>query len=127
MNGDERPARNTGRRQYARRRRQSRWRSSRSRFRRMRRTSIPNARISGIPIHTDAEVAADAGLPAIMLHGTATLALAVSKIIAAEVSNQPERVAEVYARFGAMVFMPSEVVVRNRWARASRGTAGDLF
>jgi acyl dehydratase len=64
------------------------------------------------PIHTDAEVAAEAGLPAIMLHGTATLALAVSKIIAEEVSNQPERVAEVYARFGAMVFMPSEVVVR---------------
>lgn len=64
------------------------------------------------PIHTDAEVAAKAGLPAIMLHGTATLALAVSKIIAAELSNQPQRIAEVYARFGAMVFMPSEVVVR---------------
>jgi MaoC like domain/N-terminal half of MaoC dehydratase len=64
------------------------------------------------PIHTDAEVAESAGLPAIMLHGTATLALAVSKIIATEVSNQPERVAEVYGRFGAMVFMPSEVTVR---------------
>ena len=64
------------------------------------------------PIHTDATVAAGAGLPAIMLHGTATLALAVSKIIAAEVANDPERVAEIYARFGAMVFMPSEVKLR---------------
>jgi acyl dehydratase len=64
------------------------------------------------PIHTDAAVAAGAGLPAIMLHGTATLALAVSKIIANEAGNDPERVAEVYARFGAMVFMPSEVMLR---------------
>jgi len=64
------------------------------------------------PIHTDAAVAAGAGLPAIMLHGTATLALAVSKIIATESGNDPERVAEVYARFGAMVFMPSEVMLR---------------
>jgi acyl dehydratase len=64
------------------------------------------------PIHTDAAVAAGAGLPAIMLHGTATLALAVSKIIASEIDNDPERVAEIYARFGAMVFMPSEVNLR---------------
>jgi acyl dehydratase len=64
------------------------------------------------PIHTDAAVAAGAGLPAIMLHGTATLALAVAKIIATEVGNDPERVAEIYARFGAMVFMPSEVKLR---------------
>src|SRR5581483_2296068 len=33
------------------------------------------------PIHTDAAVAHRAGLPAIILHGTATLALAVSRII----------------------------------------------
>jgi acyl dehydratase len=64
------------------------------------------------PIHTDAKVAAAAGLPAIMLHGTATLALAVSRIIALEAANDPERVAEIYARFGAMVFMPSELSVR---------------
>ena len=64
------------------------------------------------PIHTDAQVAAAAGLPAIILHGTATLALAVSKVIAAEAGNDPERVAEIYGRFGAMVFMPSEMLVR---------------
>jgi acyl dehydratase len=64
------------------------------------------------PIHTDAKVAADAGLPAIMLHGTATLAFAVSQIIATEAGNDPTLVAEIYARFGAMVFMPSELTVR---------------
>jgi len=64
------------------------------------------------PIHTDAKVAAAAGLPAIMLHGTATLALAVSQIIAIECAGDPERVAEIYARFGAMVFMPSELSLR---------------
>jgi acyl dehydratase len=79
------------------------------------------------PIHTDAEVAAKAGLPAIMLHGTATLALAVSKIIATEVSNQPERVAEVYARFGAMVFMPSQVLVRIVGREKSAGRPAIFF
>jgi acyl dehydratase len=64
------------------------------------------------PIHTDAKVAVAAGLPAIMLHGTATLALAVSQIIAIEAANDPERVAEIYGRFGAMVFMPSELTLR---------------
>jgi acyl dehydratase len=64
------------------------------------------------PIHTDAKVAAAAGLPAIMLHGTATLALAVSQIIAIEGANDPERVGEIYGRFGAMVFMPSELALR---------------
>jgi acyl dehydratase len=64
------------------------------------------------PIHTDAKIAAAAGLPAIMLHGTATLALAVSRIIATEAAGNPERVAEIFARFGAMVFMPSELSLR---------------
>jgi acyl dehydratase len=64
------------------------------------------------PIHTDAKVAEAAGLPAIMLHGTATLALAVSQIIASECAGDPERVAEIFGRFGAMVFMPSELSLR---------------
>jgi acyl dehydratase len=64
------------------------------------------------PIHTDAAVAARAGLPGLILHGTATLALAVSQIIEAEASGDPLRVAQICARFGAMVLMPSEIVVR---------------
>jgi acyl dehydratase len=64
------------------------------------------------PIHTDLAVAERAGLPGLVLHGTATLALAVSRIIALEAENEPQRVWRVAGRFGAMVRMPSEVTVR---------------
>ena len=64
------------------------------------------------PIHTDIAIAAQAGLPGLILHGTATLAMAVSRIIEAEAGGDPERVAQIYGRFGAMVLMPSEITVR---------------
>jgi acyl dehydratase len=64
------------------------------------------------PIHTDRAVAARAGLPGLILHGTATLALAVSQVLRIEAGNDPERVRRVAGRFGAMVRMPSEIVVR---------------
>jgi len=63
------------------------------------------------PIHTDRAFAAAAGLPDIILHGTATLALAVSRVVAAG-GGDPRRVRRIAARFGAMVRLPSEVVVR---------------
>ena len=40
------------------------------------------------PIHTDAAVARAAGLPEIILHGTATLALAVSRVIESEAGKR---------------------------------------
>jgi acyl dehydratase len=64
------------------------------------------------PIHTDLAVAVEAGLPGLILHGTATLALAVSAIVQHEGGGNPESVAEIYGRFGAMVLMPSEVSLR---------------
>ena len=64
------------------------------------------------PVHTDSKVAAAAGLPAIILHGTATMAMAVSKVIAAEASYNPRRVRRIHGRFAAMVMMPSMVTVR---------------
>lgn len=64
------------------------------------------------PIHTDAAFAAAAGLPGIILHGTATLALAVSRVIEAEAGGDPQRVRRIAGRFGAMVFMPSAISVR---------------
>ena len=64
------------------------------------------------PIHTDAAVARAAGLPEIILHGTATLALAVSRIIESDAGKDPARIERVAARFGAMVMMPSTVTVR---------------
>ena len=64
------------------------------------------------PIHTDAGVARAAGLPEIILHGTATLAMAVSRIVESEAGRDPARVERVAARFGAMVMMPSTLTVR---------------
>jgi acyl dehydratase len=61
------------------------------------------------PIHTDRAVARRAGLPDIILHGTATLALAVSAALA---RGGPEAEAtRIRARFGAMVPMPSTLTL----------------
>jgi len=64
------------------------------------------------PVHTDVAVAAAAGLPDIILHGTATLALAISRIAEIEAGNDPARVVRAAGRFAAMVLMPSEVKLR---------------
>jgi len=64
------------------------------------------------PIHTDASVARAAGLPSIILHGTATLAMAVSRIIESEAGKDPGRIGRIGGRFGAMVTMPSTLTVR---------------
>jgi acyl dehydratase len=76
------------------------------------------------PIHTDVAVARAAGLPDPILHGTATLALAVSRVVARELDGDPGRVAEVQARFTGMVPLPSSFTVRGR-PRDGRGVAFD--
>ncbi len=64
------------------------------------------------PVHTDTAVAARAGLPGLILHGTATLALAVSQVVEIEANNDPQRIRRIAGRFGAMVLMPSEITIR---------------
>jgi acyl dehydratase len=64
------------------------------------------------PIHTDIAVARAAGLPALILHGTATLALAVSRVVHLEAGGDPSRVARIAGRFSGMVLMPSDITVR---------------
>ncbi len=59
------------------------------------------------PIHTDPRTAERAGLPGIILHGTATLALAVSTVIDHESDGRPEGVRRIGARFARMVPLPS--------------------
>jgi acyl dehydratase len=59
------------------------------------------------PIHTDPEYARAAGLPGIILHGTATLALSVSKIL----EKLKIEVKRVRCRFAGMVLMPSTLTV----------------
>jgi acyl dehydratase len=58
------------------------------------------------PIHTDVAYARAAGLPDIILHGTATLALSVSAF-----RLEPAAVRRVRCRFAGMVTMPSTLTV----------------
>ena len=72
------------------------------------------------PIHTDIAAARAAGLPCLILHGTATLALAVSRVVARELGGDPTVVRGVSGRFTGMVTMPSTLVVRGRDASDAR-------
>jgi acyl dehydratase len=72
------------------------------------------------PIHTDIAAARAAGLPGLILHGTATLALAVSRVVARELGGDPGVVRGVSGRFTGMVAMPSTLVVRARDANDGR-------
>jgi acyl dehydratase len=72
------------------------------------------------PIHTDIAVARAAGLPDIILHGTATLALAVSRVVTRAAAGDGRRVRAVQARFTGMVRLPSTLTVRGH---ATRGGA----
>jgi acyl dehydratase len=71
-------------------------------------------------------VARSAGLDAPILHGTATLALAVSRVIAHDLGGDPGRVREVRGRFTGMVPMPSTFTVRGRAAEGP-GVAFDAI
>lgn len=64
------------------------------------------------PIHTDLAVAEGVGLPGLLLQGTATLAMAVSRIVAERFNGDAAGVTRVAARFGAMVLMPSTLTLR---------------
>jgi len=66
------------------------------------------------PIHTDIAVARAAGLPGLILHGTATLALAVSRAVGRELGGDPTRVRGVAVRLTGMVPLPSTFTVRGR-------------
>lgn len=70
------------------------------------------------PIHTDRAVAVGAGLPDIILHGTATLALAVTRVVDELLGGNPARVRRIGGRFTAMVLMPSSITVEMRAAEA---------
>jgi acyl dehydratase len=72
------------------------------------------------PIHTDVAVARRAGLPGPILHGSATLALAVSRVVARELGGDPSRACEIGARFSGMLRLPSSFTVRGRRADTGR-------
>ena len=64
------------------------------------------------PIHTDRAVARRAGLPDIILHGTANLAHGITAVIDTRAGGRPELVRRVVCRFAAMVPMPSTLHIR---------------
>lgn len=64
------------------------------------------------PIHTDKKVALAAGLPDIILHGTANLAFGISAVVEAMADDRPELVRRISCRFAAMVLLPSTIRVR---------------
>ena len=72
------------------------------------------------PIHTDIAYARAAGLPTIILHGTATLALSISRILMRFEIN-PDAVRRVQCRFSGMVPMPTTLTVHA--ARQGMATA----
>jgi acyl dehydratase len=55
------------------------------------------------PIHTERQVALQAGLPDIILHGSATWALAASQLIQCYARGEPTRLRRFAGRFTAMV------------------------
>lgn len=63
------------------------------------------------PIHTDPVVAQSAGLPGIIMHGTANLAHGVSAVIELAAAGEPEAVRRIQGRFAAMVAVPSVMTV----------------
>lgn len=61
------------------------------------------------PIHTDRAYAQAAGLPEIILHGTATLAYAVSALLTQAGGIAPTRVRRLGGRFSGMVWLPDRL------------------
>jgi hypothetical protein len=79
------------------------------------------------PIHTDVAYARAAGLPDIILHGTATLALSVSKVLKSLGIREVQR---IRCRFAGMVTMPSVLTVHasrenDRVAFETRNASGE--
>lgn len=63
------------------------------------------------PIHTDSKVAEDAGLPGLILHGTATIARAMSALCEQVPSMNIANITRISADLRAMVLAPSATVL----------------
>lgn len=63
------------------------------------------------PIHTERQAALAAGLPDIILHGTATWALAGREVIRTHCSGDPTRLKRLFGRFTAMVIPGQDIKV----------------
>ena len=75
------------------------------------------------PIHTEREVALAAGLPDIILHGTATWALAGREVLRAFGGGDPRRLRRLHGRFSAMVIPGTSITVEHAPAGEADGGA----
>jgi acyl dehydratase len=73
------------------------------------------------PIHTERRVALEAGLPDIILHGTATWAMAASQLIRRCAEGDPTRLRRCAGRFAAMVLPGSTITLRYGAAPGEEG------
>jgi acyl dehydratase len=71
------------------------------------------------PIHTERTVALAAGLPDIILHGTATWALAGREVLRLYADSDPRRLRRLHGRFRAMVLPATDIRLEH-----SRDAAG---
>jgi acyl dehydratase len=65
------------------------------------------------PIHTEQKVAHAAGLPGIIVHGTALWALAGREIISHYAPGEPQRLTSLNGRFSAMVMAGEPITIRH--------------
>jgi acyl dehydratase len=73
------------------------------------------------PIHSERRIALAAGLPDIVLHGTATWAMAGREVLASHASGDPTRLRRLRARFVSPVVPGTDLAM---WQAA--GAAGDV-
>lgn len=66
------------------------------------------------PIHTERRAARAAGLKDIILHGTATWALAGRELMRLYTDEQPARLKRLYGRFTGQVFTDTHISLRHR-------------
>jgi len=64
------------------------------------------------PIHTSLAFAKQVGLPGLILHGTATLGMAVREILNREGGGDPRRLRDVSCNFTGMVPMDTDITVQ---------------
>lgn len=78
------------------------------------------------PIHTDKTFALAAGLPDIVLHGTASLAIGVQTVLD-KLNVDPEAVTRLGGEFRAMVPMPNVLTIALSASTAAEGRATSRF
>ena len=79
------------------------------------------------PIHTERRVALDAGLPDIILHGSANIAIALREVINRSFDADPTRLRRFAGQFRGMVFPGRPVTVRALESREEDGETTIFF